>query len=131
MSNGETLGEASVQYNDLKGTVAIDKNPDSDAVYHLAGLEPGEWFILAYDIYGDSASVWAVSKEAAPTGYDDFVRLGRENNGLIPAQRFEIEVGPGEDAAVALLKTCKRVSIHALNSGLVQEGFDLVQIESD
>ena len=128
MSNGETLGEASVQYNDLKGTVAIDKNPDSDAVYELVGLDPREWFILAYDIYDDSASVWAVNKEAAPTGYDDFVRLGRENNGLIPAQRFEIEA---EGAAAALLKTCKRVSIHALHNGLAKEGLDLVQIESD
>ena len=70
----EVLGNASVQYNDMVGTVAIDGPDQPGALYELVGLDPGEWSVVAYDIYGGYEATW-VYVWAVPYGsvsYNDW-----------------------------------------------------------
>jgi hypothetical protein len=126
LAMGQQFGKASVQYNDLRGTVSIDGPDDDERLYELAGLSKDEWFIAAYEIYGSygstSARVWAIPQNQA--NYDRWEEIARQGKKTVAAQRFDFQV-EDEDAALALLKLNKRWNIHVLWKALADLELDL------
>jgi hypothetical protein len=123
---GDTLGDASVQYNDMRGTVAIDGPDFPEELYQLAGLDRDEWSIVGYEIYGgyeaSYAHVWAMPIGSAT--YEDLKTAAARGETTIKARRFDFLDGE-KDAAVKLLELNKRWSIHVRGGGFVEHGLDL------
>jgi hypothetical protein len=128
----DPVGPADVQYNDWKGTVALDNPQDDDALYELAELKRDEWTIVGVDLYGGSyasaADVYAVERSRV-SEFADWARIAAEDNGNIPVTRFRLV--PGQEGirnfGAEVLSKFKRWSIHArLNDAIYEPGFDLV-----
>ena len=133
----EPVGPADVQYNDWKGTVALD-NPDAMmALYTIAGLESDEWTIVGFDLHGgnysSSADVYAIERSAVQN-FNDWARIAAENNGNIPVTRFRVVAGEEGIAnfGAEVLSKFKRWDIHArLADAIHDPGFDLIVVKTD
>lgn len=124
----EPVGPADLQYNDWKGTVALDDPDDENRLYELARLSRNEWTIVGIDFFGGYDSSWAVVyaiERSRVSEFDDWARVAGENDGLIPVTRIEIH-SKTHDVGLAALSMFKRWDIHArLASGIHAQGFDL------
>ena len=91
MFDRDPVGPADVQYNDWKGTTALDNGDDLNALYEFGGIDRDEWTIVGVDVFGFYESSWAYLYAAPRTlvkGFDDFARVAAENDGLIPVTLF-------------------------------------------
>jgi hypothetical protein len=129
---GEKLGRAAVQYGDLRGTVALDRPDQEDRLYELAGISSDEWFIVAYEIYGASATtgayVWAVPRGRA--NYEYWQAQAAEGLETVRARRFGFDA-EATDAAITLLTLNKRWSIKARWRAFEELNLDLERPDDD
>lgn len=131
MRERNVLGEATEQYTDLKGTVALDNPHEDERLYEIAGLDSERWAIVGVSLAGgrigsgelaSAASVYVVDRSLAKR-HDDWVPLARENDGYLPVRQISLDV---DDAGMRLLQhVFKRWTIHAVASGFVEKGIDL------
>jgi hypothetical protein len=116
-----------VQYNDWKGTAALDNSDDYDALHKLTGADKDEWWIVGVEVYGgyDSSggAVLAVRRSLIPD-YDAMVRWGQTDRPL-PVSRFDLPYGT---SGQELLSNFKRWSIHA-TPGAVSDGGVTFEVE--
>lgn len=119
----EPITHASVQYDDLVGTVAADRADGlihSKSIEELTGLKDTSWRIVGYRIYR-SASSWnfhlfaANADELGIKSHDDFARVEREL-GHVPVRDFALphDVDP-EKVFAALFK---RFSVEMTYKGI-------------
>jgi hypothetical protein len=105
----ETLA-ASVQYNDIKGQVALDEN-DNSGIQELAkqnGIDIDTNFPIAFYLHAwdsDKPSVSIITTATAHDGYDN-VKDYIQNNDPIEVKKFTFELSYND-----FFKYFKRVSI--------------------
>lgn len=125
----EPVGPADTQYNDWKGTVALDDPDEPRELLELAGLDFDEWSIVGVDFYGSYGSSWVVLyavERSKVNNFEDWARVAAENDGLIPVTRFEVHP-KDTNGGLAALSLFKRWDIHArLRHAIHDQGFDLI-----
>lgn len=108
------LTAASVQYDDYKGTVALDGPDRGEALYELAGISRDDWFIAGIEVggfYGNTyAYIWALP--AGDGGYDAWEAQANTGDFTLRAKRFPVDV-ESENIALRLLTVNKRWHIQA------------------
>ena len=121
----ELFEPASVQYDDMTGTAALDFEMDGRRrLLELAGVNPDEWSVCAVELYGGErltgGSILAVSR-ALVAQYEDWHRVAAERDGRVPVTRFAL---PSERTDT-LVGAFKRWSVHAMAKGIGELGIQL------
>jgi len=111
---------AETQYNDWRGTSALDEGDDPDGLCSLFKLDREKWAIVGVSIfgtYGDAswASVYALERELldkarAAAGDDWPSHVAAEHDGRLPVTEFDLHE---ESAAMRVLSIHKQWSIRA------------------
>jgi hypothetical protein len=126
IEQADVLGEAETQYNDWRGTVALDVPVDHEALALLAGLDPDEWFIIGLRIGGDRlemVSIYAIPRSLlAERGA--IAAFAARHGGRIPVTEHEIDVS--EAGTRLLANVFERCSIVARR---VSDSYDLAIVE--
>ena len=135
VADAEVLGAAEEQYNDWRGTVALDDPHDEDVLYTVSGLDRDEWTIVGVSMAGgrvglddlaSAASVYAVSRSLVAK-FEDFADVARRYDGKIPVVQVSLDIS---QAGLRLLDNVfKRWTIHALVGGIARD-YDLAIIEA-
>ena len=92
-----TIGPASVQYGDMKGTVAADMG-DHENFFHFAkanGVDTDRYFPIAVSFYSgggdfESITIFAIDKSVA-SSFDEVEQYAREHEGKVPTSKFDTE----------------------------------------
>jgi hypothetical protein len=122
----ETKLEASTQYGDMKGTVAIDW-PD---VVHFGeflkeyGIDTKRFLPVAVEVYAgefsESISVYGIEKSTIADNVDGIVEYARRHNDKLPVTKFDLECSFNE-----LIKATKRFNLIATRSWAKDFTFDV------
>lgn len=106
-------GQASVQYRDWEGTIAMDKPNPIEQIEDYARIDDN-WVVLGLELYGgtearlNGTTAWVVAMERAA-----WERLGGVDE-ISAGQRLLVTRFPIRDIdAVGILQLMKRWSIHA------------------
>jgi hypothetical protein len=123
--------DAAVQYDDWKGTVALD-SPNRDAMlYDVFSLDPGEWNIVGIDIWGGRVGEGKLT--SGVRAYIAPMKSGEKYEDFVARGEIEVrEVGATHAGAALHLfeHVFKRWSIHAIPRGFHREGVRLRIMES-
>lgn len=91
----QTLGPASVQYNDLIGTAAADEADQGGLITFskAKGIDTGKYFPVGVSFYSgrqkfESVSVYAVEKSVAGS-FDEVEQYAKSHGGQVPCVRFD------------------------------------------
>lgn len=130
---GNVFGEAGVQYGDWKGTASLDDPDEFNALYDLAGISHDEFDIVGWEAGGSYDFTYAyiyVIDAGLIKEFEDWGRIARENNGLIPVRRIELDA-ENDRIALDFLAKFKRWEVHAtMRHAIADQGFDL-RIDQD
>lgn len=91
----QTLGPASVQYNDLIGTAAADEADRAGLIAFSKGkgIDTEKYFPVGVSFYSgehefESVSVYAVEKSVAGT-FDEVEQYAKQHGGKVPCVKFD------------------------------------------
>jgi len=126
----ERFGNASVQYNDWRGTAAGDTQDVEFDLYDAVGLDRHRWWIVGLEFYGASAGFTAGAVLAADrrkvANYDEAGQVARDHGGEIPVQRFQLSDEMVQ--TVTLSRVFKRWEVRlTYNPAIADRGIQLVE----
>jgi hypothetical protein len=120
------LEPASEQYNDYRGTVALDDPHRDEKLYEMLGIDHTEWSILAMELWGGR-----VGEAELTSGVRVYVVPAKSESADEIMQRGEVTVREiecdGNDLALALLRDCfKRWHVTFTRGYIAEQGIRVV-----